>query len=368
MSKKYSVDIIGIVGVPGRYGGFETMVDQLLPLEDVDVLVYCESAMEYSGERYKDARLRRVPLKANGVSSLFFDAFCLLSSVLRGSRVVLLLGVSGAWILPLVRLLRPSMRIVCNVDGVESRREKWGWLASRVLAFLELAAIRFSNEVIADNGHLVTLLSEKYQITPRLVAYGGDHVLMASNNPEPQTAGSVRQVGEEYALSICRIEPENNISMILDAFSRLQLKLIFVGNWKGSSYGRDLLRRYGHLDNIILHDPVYEGNYLHHLRSCCSYYVHGHSAGGTNPSLVEIMFYDCHLLCFDVNFNRVTVDGNASFFSSAGDLIDALGCAESEQKSQQRSDYAFEHYRWDTIREKYLRILFADSHVKNHSS
>lgn len=143
------IAIIGTVGVPANYGGFETLAENLVRYHDTASLkssltVYCSSKSYPSKEAsYLSAQLKYVPLNANGAQSIPYDIVSLLSAVWHRSDVILLLGVSGAIALPLVRLFS-SARIITNIDGIEWRREKWQGWAKRYLRFSEKMAVRYT--------------------------------------------------------------------------------------------------------------------------------------------------------------------------------------------------------------------------------
>jgi glycosyltransferase involved in cell wall biosynthesis len=150
------------------------------------------------------------------------------------------------------------------------------------------------------------------------VEYSGDYAARANINPQGERPAP-------DALTICRIEPENNCDLLIEGFLRSSLKsYVFVGNWDRSEYGRTLRRRYADEWRLQLLDPIYDPVQLYGLRSSCSCYLHGHSVGGTNPSLVEMLFFDCEILCFDCSFNRATAGQAARYFSTAEQLAELL--------------------------------------------
>jgi glycosyltransferase involved in cell wall biosynthesis len=115
-----------------------------------------------------------------------------------------------------------------------------------------------------------------------------------------------------YACKVCRIEPENNVHVVLDAFSKLpRHTLVFIGNWNNSEYGRALREKYKDNTNMHLLDPIYDQRTLDVIRGNCFLYIHGHSAGGTNPSLVEAMYLGLPVIAFDVSYNRTTTDNSS---------------------------------------------------------
>ena len=160
------IGVVGAVGVPGRYGGFETLAEQLarrITPSIARLVIYCQRSAYPEARGQADSRFcghQRVfiPSRANGPASPLYDALAMLHAALvTRVDVMLVLGYSGAWALPLIRLLRPQMLIVTNIDGMEWRRDKFRPFAKRVLRWLEDCAARFSHRVIADNAALVAL-------------------------------------------------------------------------------------------------------------------------------------------------------------------------------------------------------------------
>lgn len=347
MTKK--VVVIGTVGIPANYGGFESLVENLTKNKssDFEYYVFCSSfSYETKLEYHNDARLIYLPIKANGIQSVFYDIVSLWKSVFLKPDVVVVLGVSGCLFLPVYRLLSNS-KIVTNIDGLEWRRDKWGKLAKMFLKLSERFAIRYSDVIITDNQAITEYVKDEYSIHSVTIAYGGDHAL--------------RNVGfsaksQNYALGLCRIEPENNVAMILEAFSKSTKKIKFIGNWDNSEFGRKLKKKYSRFENIEILNPIYELNELYKIRMGASIYVHGHSAGGTNPSLVEMMHFEKPILAFDCSFNRYSTHNKAHYFSSVDELSKLLSEMSSEDlvfNSKEMCRIARDNYTWDEITRKY---------------
>lgn len=343
-----SLSIIGTVGLPANYGGFETLVSNLVGCIDMKITVYCSSKSYTEKPRYfKDAKLIYIPISANGAQSIIYDIFSLIHVLYKRPEVVLILGVSGCIFLPFFRLLTNS-KIVTNVDGIEWKREKWSTLPSKFLKFSELLAVKFSDEVIADNKAIVKYLKSEYNIDSSLISYGGDHAITSH----------LTGVDKNYALALCRIEPENNVELILESFSRSKMNLKFVGNWNVNEFAIQMKKKFAGFQNIELIDSIYDENHLFKLRSSCSFYVHGHSAGGTNPSLVEMMHFKKNIFCFDCIFNRETTENKAEFFLNSEQLIKLIERRELIDNASQMQEIALQKYSWDTIRNKYMKILY----------
>lgn len=356
-----TIAVLGTVGIPASYGGFETLAENLARFHQTKglqsrLVVYC-STKAYGARPAQclGAELRYVGLNANGASSIAYDVVSLFSAAWRGSDVILLLGVSGAIALPLLRLFSRA-RIVTNIDGLEWKRDKWSRPARRFLRFSEKLAVRFSHEVITDNAGIADHVTHAYGRPSHVIPYGGDHAVSVSERPFTD-----KPLPERYALALCRIEPENNVAMILEAFARTPaMPLVFVGNWGYNEFGRALQARYSQMPHLHLLDPIYDVGLLRGLRGRAALYVHGHSAGGTNPSLVEMMHFGVPVLAFDCIYNRYTTEDQALFFCDANELTGALASLAPEVAGQVGAAMlriARDRYTWDAVGEAYFKLL-----------
>lgn len=359
------ISIVGTVGLPANYGGFETLVENLVAHHDkhgppVSITVYC-SGKSYSVRQasYLSAKLRYIPLHANGAQSVLYDLMSIIWSVKNRSDIILLLGVSGAIALPFVRLFS-SARVITNVDGIEWRRDKWKGLAKRFLKLSEQLAMRWSHSVIADNEAIAQYVRSTYNVSTEVIAYGGDHALSVAESDISEYS-----LPENFAFGVCRIEPENNLHLILEAFAQNpSANLVMVGNWDKSVYGKELRERYRGTPNMYLLDPIYDVGALRALRTQAEVYVHGHSAGGTNPSLVEAMQFGLPVLAFDCSFNRETTEGKAIYFRDAADLSSQLRSADRNHWSEvgkHMLEISGRRYKWSTVAEQYFHLFLKDA-------
>ncbi|MGR3592238.1 MAG: DUF1972 domain-containing protein [Limimaricola soesokkakensis] len=358
-----SIAVIGTMGVPASYGGFETLAQNLVEnhaqnSRSSELTVYCSTlAYESRPQALLNARLIYVPLNANGAQSIFYDIISLFDAVRRRTDVLLVLGVSGALAFPIIRAIS-SARIVTNVDGIEWRREKWRGLAKVILRWSEAAAARWSHTVIADNDAIADHLKSTYGCSCQVIAYGGDHATSYVGNSPPAD-----NLPKDFALALCRIEPENNVHTILDGWQGLDMPLVFVGNWGNSPYGRELKERYASSSKLHLLDPIYDPARLHALRSSASIYVHGHSAGGTNPSLVEMMHFGTPVIAYDCIFNRNSTENKALYFISPNELrsrVQSITADETARISEDMLEIAGRRYTWNSIGKKYFELLEGD--------
>lgn len=355
------VAIVGIQGVPAKYGGFETLVENIIgnnSSPQIHYTVFC-SAKDYSirVKSYKGVSLKYVPLfHANGAQSTPYDILSMMKCI-RGYDAVLVLGVSGCIFLPLFRLLYRN-RLIVNIDGLEHRRTKWGKLAKWFLRTSEAMAVRFADVTIADNKGIQDYVWQTYHKKATLIAYGGDHVEReVSPNKIQDILNRYGVHPNQYAISVCRIEPENNSHLICEAFASSGKQLIFIGNWNRSDYSRTLKAKYDKFDNIHLVDSVYDLDELYALRSQCRWYIHGHSAGGTNPSLVEAMFFAKPILAFDVVYNRETTENQAYYFQTVEQLKDLLTLPVTT--GYVMKEIALRRYTWKHIAARY-EALYGD--------
>lgn len=343
------ISIIGTVGVPACYGGFETLVENLLDEneQNYEIIVYC-SSKNYKDKlsRYKNALLHYIPLNANGVQSIAYDIWSLIHTVVKGTDNILLLGVSGAICLPFIRLFTKA-KIITNIDGLEWRRDKWGALAKRFLKFSEKLAVKYSDVVVADNKAISDYVKSEYGCISEVIAYGGDHAVV----------GELLLTDEGYALALCRIEPENNVEMILESFSQTSKKLKFIGNWDNSEFGLKMKAKYQAFENIDICSPVYELDKLFDIRQKCSFYVHGHSAGGTNPSLVEMMHFNKNILAFDCSYNRASTEDSAHFFSNIDDLAKLINEYQDVNNGSAMKKIAERKYTWNIVKQQYFDLF-----------
>jgi len=357
---KLRLAVIGSVGVPASYGGFETLVENLVKqaphmVPDIQLTIYC-SAKNYPerAPEYHGARLRYVPLNANGAQSIPYDIWSLAWAVFSRADVVLVLGVSGAVAIPLFRLFGHS-RIVTNLDGIEWKREKWSGLSRWILRISERIAAKNSDVVIADNAHIAEHVRTSYGVGCETIPYGGDHTL----RPQESVNG-LETLPDGFALTICRIEPENNIRMIVESFARAETSLVMIGNWDASDYGRKVREAYGHFPRINLWDPIYDIAVLKAIRKRATLYVHGHSAGGSNPSLIEAMHFHRDIFAFDCGFNRATTEDSALYFSDSKALDSLLVSYEAGGKTLAKGsmkEIASRRYTWEIVAKQYFDLV-----------
>ncbi len=362
MKAKKRIAIIGSVGVPATYGGFETLTEHLVDnlAEQYDITVYC-SGKKYPKEKrlsqYKGAKLIYVPLDANGFQSIAYDAISIFHAVFR-SDVLLILGVAGSWMLPFVKYFTKK-KIIISIDGVEWKRDKWNRIVQWYLFWAEKIAVKYSHIDISDNESIQDYTAMRYGSLSRIIEYGADHTMKVTPTEEDKIEFPF--LNKPYAFKVCRIEPENNVHEVLEAFMELpEHTLVMVGNWNNSEFGKFFRNKCLDYENIILLDPIYDQRKLDALRGNASIYIHGHSAGGTNPSLVEAMYLGLPIMAFNVSYNRKTTEEKALYFKNQFDLIDLVEETSEETLREvgvQMDEIAKRRYTWKTIAIKYSALF-----------
>lgn len=357
------VAIIGTVGVPSKYGGFETLADNLVSnlSNEFKFSVYCSKKSYKKKERiksYKGARLYYLPFNANGVQSIIYDIVSMIHALFYADTLIVL-GVSGGVFIPFIKLFTRK-KVIVNIDGLEWRRAKWGKRTKKFLKFSERVAVKWSHADITDNYAIKRYTSINYKSLSQLIEYGADHTIkvpISKNSREEMPF-----LNGTYAFKVARIEPENNIEMVLKAFVKSSYMLVIVGNWDASDYGRRLKETFQCESNIYILDPIYDQHRLDELRSNCFIYMHGHSAGGTNPSLVEAMYLGLSIFAFDCPYNRATMEKTGVFFKDAvhlREIVKSIPMNEIIQMGEDMKEIADRRYTWSVIATKYANLINA---------
>ena len=333
--------IIGCAGIPSNYGGFETLAENLVDQLSgkYEITVFCSSKNYKRKDRlkhYKNARLKYIQLSANGVQSILYDYIS---------------------ILPFVRLFTRK-KIIVNIDGLGWHHNKWNGFARVFLRFSERMAVKYSHADVADNKAIKRYTKLYYNASSKVIEYGGNHAKKCVRSRELMTTYPIIQ--QAYCFKMARIEPENNIEMILRTFSKTEHRLVLVGNWANSEYGKSLKLKFSCYTNLLLLDPIYDENDLGSIRSNASIYIHGHEAGGTTPSLVEAMFLGLPIFAFDIAFNRETTGNKACYFSSEKQLSELLKVVTARGLAKNGAEMlkiANRRYRWSIIAKKYDELF-----------
>jgi len=354
---KKKLFIIGCSGIPARYGGFETFAENIaLELtKNLEISVICSSKLYGPSEQelnWKSIRRIFFNVDPNGIRSILYDLKGLLLAV-KESDYILLLGIGAAILLPFIPFLK-SKYLCVHVDGIEWKRSKWNIVAKLFLRLGYILSLRYAKTIILDSKALAQYVPNKYLKKIAYINYGGNHL--------HQFLPLSTLKDSSYALVIARAEPENNLLLVLKVFHKNQnLKLIIISNWNHTRYGKKLCESYSKAPNIQMIDAIYDDmSKLQQYRANCTLYIHGHSAGGTNPSLVEAMFTGLPVIAWDNIFNRVTTHDLAFYFKTEEELekqLVSLKKPELLRCAKELSKYAKQNYTWNIAAKKILELI-----------
>ncbi|MFM7147335.1 MAG: glycosyltransferase [Actinomycetales bacterium] len=358
------VALMGTRGVPAQYGGFETAVEEIgrrLADRGYDVMVYCRNPGQRQTE-YLGMQLVNAPaVRHRMAETLSHTTISVAHTIVRGRPdAVLLLNAGNAPLLPALRAARIPTAI--HLDGLESRRAKWRGMGARYYQWAERSAIRQGQIVIADAQAIADHVQRTFGRQCIVIPYGAPVI----EPPADRLAELGLQSGE-YHLVVARFEPENHVLEAVSGFraSSQQRPLVVVGSAPYSQWYIDAVDQAAQGDpRIRLLGAVYDQELLDQLYAHAMTYVHGHSVGGTNPSLLRAMGAGCAVLAFDVEFNREVTAGRALFWSSAEDLtacfdgLDDAGMGAElinlRQASRERISSA---YQWDSVTDDYEDVI-----------
>jgi glycosyltransferase involved in cell wall biosynthesis len=355
--------ILGTRGIPARYGGFETFAEKLavgLVQRGHEVTVFCEKNGEPAPGCYRGVRLRYAPAPALGpLRTILYDANCLWQAR-KSFDVVYMLGYGASPFCLIPRLWGKEVWI--NPDGIEWARAKWNWIAKTYFRLMEWVSVRVAHRIIADAEAVASFLARRHgsHRACSVIRYGCE---LADALPPAAPLAEWGLTTGSYYLIVCRLEPENHVLEILRAFcrSRSTRALVVVGNHLARTRYVQQLRSLCD-SRIRMIGTVYDPVKLTALRCHAFAYMHGHSVGGTNPSLLEAMGCANLVFAHDNPFNRETLGSAGIFFRDADDLAQAIDLAEQDPVNLERRRRAAQsrartEYLWPDIIDRYVELL-----------
>jgi len=362
------IGIIGTRGIPNHYGGFEELATKLavgLVQRGHNVTVYNTHDHAYRDSLFFGVNIRHCYAagKMFGSAGQFiYDFNCIRHARKQDYDVILFLGYTSSSVFH--NLFPPNSLIITNMDGMEWKRSKYNRLTRSFLQHAEKLAVRWSDVLVADSVIIKEYLDKKYSVNTFHISYGADIPGEFDHNPD-----EFEKRG--YDMLVARMEKENNVEMILDGYSGSDRNYSFlvVGS-TDSGYGKYLRRKYMQADGIIFAGPIYDKSRLQHLILNSRFYFHGHSVGGTNPSLLEAMACGAFVIAHDNSFNRAVLNTQEFYFSNAMDVtnyIDKGLRADSEQLRQLHKERIEQFYRWADVIMAY-EALFEKLLIERSSS
>jgi glycosyltransferase involved in cell wall biosynthesis len=356
-----NIAIIGTRGIPNYHGGFEQFAEYLsvgLVQKGHQVLVYNSHKHPFQESTYKGANIVHCfdpEYKIGTAGQFIYDLNCIRDLKKHNFDIVLQLGYtsSSVW----GKLLPKKPLIITNMDGLEWKRSKYSGKVQWFLKNAERWAINTSHYWIADSIGIQNHLKESYQVESEYIPYG-------ANTFEDIDASCLEKynlTSYNYNMLVARLEPENNFEMILDGIVKLKTETPFIVIGKHQTkYGEFLKDKYKTASNIRFIGGVYDQHELSNIRYHTNLYFHGHSVGGTNPSLLEAMACNTFICAHNNIFNKSILGEDALYFQSSDEVADMLkqGIPKNKKTAKENNLLKIkELYSWETIIDQYEKLF-----------
>ena len=357
------IAVTGCRGVPARYSGFETAATEIgtrLVERGHQVTVYCRRGYgDESQPSYRGIRKIYLPqLNLKMAETLSHTFLSLLHSFVDPPDVLIVMNPANGPLLLIPQLRRTPVAV--NADGLEWQRGKWPWVGRRYLYLACWLCTRMATAIIADSRSVQTFYRQRWGTQSHYASYGAE--IEHSTQPEMLQEYGLERDG--YFLVVARLEPENNVDLIIQAFEgiRTHKRLFIVGGTSYTSRYLEALHTRTTDSRVVFAGPVYDQPRLTELMCHAFAYVHGHMVGGTNPVLLKAMGCGARILFADVAFNAevvgdagiafpLSVEGARAVFQQMVD--DTTAADQCRSKTQER---VREAYTWDMATDQYEEL------------
>jgi glycosyltransferase involved in cell wall biosynthesis len=354
------IALVGTRGVPARYGGFETAVEEVgsrLARRGHEVVVYCRTTPGQQDRPAEHLGMRLVHLPAartRSLETLSHSALSVAHLLAHRTDAAIVFNAANSPLLPALRLAR--IPVATHVDGLEWKRAKWGRGGQRYYRVAEALAVRWSDALIADAEGIGGYYDREFGAPTELISYGAPLI-----QPGADRLAELGLAPRGYHLVVARFEPENHVHVIVDGYRRSGARkpLVVVGS---APYSDEYTRKVHDLadDRVRFLGGVWDQEQLDQLYGNCATYLHGHSVGGTNPSLLRAIGAGAAVLAHDVDFNVEVLRDAGRFFTDADDVARLLEAAEADPvtaaRAGERARERARQYDWDDVAQGYERL------------
>ena len=363
------IAILGTRGIPNNYGGFEQFAEYLsvgLVEKGHEVTVYNPHFHRCPEDMFHGVAVRYIynPELWMGASAHFiYDFLCLKDALKEGFDVILECGYhSNA---PSYYLMRGRIKplLVTNMDGLEWMRSKWNRPTRWLIRQLEKLAVNKSHLLVSDNKGIQNYYKNIFNKESAFIPYGAEPICEVDS----AYLQSFSLKEQDYYLLIARLEPENNIVMAIEGYLHSKENgrrpLIVVGK-TNTPHGKELVEKYGNERNVEFVGGIYDFKKLDSVRHFSKAYFHGHSVGGTNPSLLEAMAAGCFIFAHDNIFNRAVLKENAFYYPSADKVteylnrIDTIAEGSKIQYTARNIEVIRNEYSWESLIDKHEKYFY----------
>jgi glycosyltransferase involved in cell wall biosynthesis len=355
------IAILGTRGVPNYYGGFEQFAEFFsvyLVEQGHEVYVYNSHNHPYQEKTFHGVNIihQNDPEHKYGTFGQFiYDFNCILDSRKRDFDIILQLGYTSnsIWFF----LLPKKPIIITNMDGLEWKRTKYSKPVQQFLKFAERLAAVSSDYLVSDSLGIKKFLLERYKKQSTYIAYGA----YPFNSPNAEVIKSYDVEQGNYNMIMARFEPENNLDMVLEGVSLNEDKtpILVIGN-HNTKYGEYLKNKFKYFSNIRFIGGIYNLEHLNNLRYYSNLYFHGHSVGGTNPSLLEAMASHALVIAHNNDFNKGVLKENGYYFSNPLEVKNILNTIKkSNNLPMVENNYnaIVNEFNWEKINGEYLQLF-----------
>jgi len=368
------IAILGTRGIPNYHGGFEQFAEYLakdLADKHYDITVYNSHDHPYKEKIWNGVHIVHCfdPEKRMGTAGQFiYDLNCIMHARKQEYDIILQLGYTSSTVWS--RLLPSNAIITTNMDGLEWKRSKYTKQVKKFLKYAELLGVKFSDYLIADSLGIKEYIEKRYQKECVYIPYGA----FPFKNADIKVLDDFQLKAFCYNLLIARLEPENNIDVILKGVvqSGSTEPFLVIGKYD-TKYGGYLKKKYQKHTTIRFPGAIYDINILNNLRWYSKLYFHGHSVGGTNPSLLEAMASKA-LICAHKNlFNGAILGDDGFYFQSDDEVAHLIASVVKDNYGQfleNNMDKIKNIYRWDLITaqyEEHFKTILDKKRIKNFS-
>jgi glycosyltransferase involved in cell wall biosynthesis len=357
------IAILGTRGIPASYGGFETFAEHLstrLVARGHDVTVYCRS--HYVSPRqleYHGVKLKVLPtIRHKYFDTVVHTLYSAVSAIPERFDAALICNAANAPFAPFLRFTGTPVAI--NVDGLEHKRKKWGWLARRYYKFAEYLSTILPNEMVTDAQVIQEYYLAHHGCPSTMIAYGSE----VERRPNREAVRKWRVEPNRYVLYVSRLEPENNARLVIEAFKRVRTayRLLIVGDAPYAESYIESLKAQARGDKRIIFTGFVFGQDYRALQQNAYCYVHATEVGGTHPALLEAMGYGNCVLTLATPENIEAVSDAGIPYIDEFDLAEKLqrvlrdGSLVQAYRNRAQSRVQ-KHYDWDHVVDQYERLF-----------
>jgi len=376
-----NIFIIGSRGYHENYGGWETFVTNLVDNYNDSNTIFYISKITTNNEDVKSINdnITLFPIKVSNFNGLNMFKYAI-KSLNKTIEYIEKNNINNAYIyilgLKLLNYLglkknkihKLGATIIVNPDGLEWMRSKWNRIAKKFFLLSEKWMLKNSDIIVCDSLGIKDYIDNRYpkvKDKTKYIAYGSNTFDFTNIN-ELEILNKYNLKKDNYCLMVGRCVPENNYELVIKEFmnSNIDKELVIISNLNSSNYYNELIVKTNCLSDkrIKFINGVYDSINLAVIRRNAYLYIHGHSVGGTNPSLIEALSLTELNILYDVSFNKYAGSNSCLYFKNEGELTEILNNTKyldniKEEKGKLAKEIVKNNFTWEIIIDKYKEIF-----------